>query len=53
LEHERNMILLESHEGITEGKYVGKYIVQKVFHVGLWWTIVHEDAKEYFQKCDV
>jgi hypothetical protein len=27
--------------------------MQKVLHAGLWWPIVHKDAKEYFHKCDV
>jgi hypothetical protein len=27
--------------------------VKKVLHAILWWTIVHNDSKEYFQKCDV
>jgi hypothetical protein len=53
LEYERHEILVEYHEGIVGGKYVGKYIMHKVLHTGLWWPIVHKDAKEYFQKCDV
>jgi hypothetical protein len=53
LEHERPRILVESHEGIAGGHYAGKYIAQKVLHTGLWWSSVHRDSKEYFQKCDV
>jgi hypothetical protein len=53
LEHERPRILAESHEGIAGRHYVGKDIVQKVLHVGLWWSIVHRDSKDYFQRCDV
>jgi hypothetical protein len=32
LEHERPIILVESHEGITGGYYVGKANEKKVFH---------------------
>jgi hypothetical protein len=53
LEHERPRILAKTHEGIDRGKYVGKYTTQKVLHAILWWPIVHIDAKEYYQKCDV
>ena len=53
LEHERSRILVEYHEGIVGGNYAGKDTAQKVLHVRLWWPIVHKDAKEYFQQCDV
>jgi hypothetical protein len=47
LEHERPIILAESHEGIDGGHYAGKYTMHKVLRVGLWWPIVHKEAKEY------
>jgi hypothetical protein len=53
LEHERPRILAEAHEGITGGHYAGKDIVQKVLRAGLWWSTVHRDSKDYFQRCDV
>jgi hypothetical protein len=53
LEHERSRILVEYHEGIVGGNYAGKATAQKVLHARLWWPIVHKDAKEYFQQCDV
>jgi hypothetical protein len=53
LEHERPMVLAESHEGIAGGHYVGKDTMQKVLHIGLWWPTVHKYEKEYFQNCDV
>jgi hypothetical protein len=53
LEHERDIILVESHEGIAGGHYSGKSITQNLLRVGLWWKIVHKDAKKYCQKCDV
>ena len=46
------MILEESHEGIAGGHYVGKEIVQKVLRAGLWWPMLHRDAKEYTKACD-
>ena len=53
LEHERRRILEEVHAGIARGHYVGKATVQKVLIVGLWWPIVHKDAKEFCRSCDV
>jgi hypothetical protein len=53
LEHENPRILTEAHEGIVGGNYVGKDIAQKVLHEGLWWPIIHRDAKEYFHRCNV
>jgi hypothetical protein len=52
LEHERPRVLAESHEGIAGGNYVGKATMQKVLHIGLWWSTIHRDSKEYYQKCD-
>jgi hypothetical protein len=48
LEHERPGILAEAHEGIPRGNYAGKSTTQKVLCVGLWWSTIHGDAKEYF-----
>jgi hypothetical protein len=53
MEHERPMVLTEAHEGIAGGHYVGKSTTHKVLCASLWWSIVHKDAKEYFQNCDV
>jgi hypothetical protein len=53
MEIERPMILEESHEGIVGGHYVGKETVQKVLQVGLWWPMLHRDAKKYARACDV
>jgi hypothetical protein len=53
LEHEQPKVLAEAHEGIVGGHYVGKATTYKVLHAGLWWPIVHKDAKEDYQNCDV
>ena len=53
LEHEQPQILVEAHEGIAGGHYAGKDTMKKVLCAILWWPIVHRDAKEYCQKCDV
>jgi hypothetical protein len=53
IEHERPRILVEAHEGIYREHYRGKDIVQKVLCAGLWWSTIHRDEKDYFQKCDV
>jgi hypothetical protein len=46
-EHERPIILVETHEGIVGGHYVEKPTKHKILHTGLWWQTVHKDAKEY------
>jgi hypothetical protein len=53
LEHEIPRILAEAHEGRAGGHYAGKDITQKVLHVGLWWSTIHRDSKEYCQRCVV
>jgi hypothetical protein len=53
MEAEFPMILEEAHEGIAGGHYVGKEIVQKVLRAGLWWPMLHRDAKKYSRACDV
>ena len=53
LEHERRRILEEAHAGITRGHYAGKATSQKVLITGIWWPIVHKDAKELSRRCDV
>jgi hypothetical protein len=46
MEHERNIISEESHEGIVGGHYAGKSTTQKVLCTRLWWPIVQKDTKE-------
>ena len=53
MEHELSMVLAEAHEDIDGGHYAGKPTTQKVLCTRLWWPIVHKDAKEYCQTCDV
>ena len=45
--------MVEKHEGITEGHYVGKETMQKVLRASLWWSTLHKDAKEYYKSCNV
>jgi hypothetical protein len=44
LEHERHMILSDSHGGFVGGHYGGKVIAQNIFHAGLWWPTLHKDV---------
>jgi hypothetical protein len=54
LEHEISMILeLEEHDNIVGGHYAGKETTQIIFSIGIWWSTLHKDTKEYFQSCDV
>jgi hypothetical protein len=53
MEADRPLILVEDHEGITGGHYVGKETAQKVMRAGLWWPTLHRDAIDYSRVCDV
>jgi len=53
VEHERPMILTDAHVGIAGGHYVGKAIALRILCTWIWWPTLHNDAKEYFQECDV
>jgi hypothetical protein len=53
MEIERPLILIEAHEGITRGHYVGKATAQNLLRAGLWWPTLHKDAKDYAIACDV
>ena len=52
LEHERQAILIEAHEGIAGGHYAGKEMTQKILLAGLWWPTVHSDSQDYCRACD-
>lgn len=51
--HERWRILIEAHGGFAGGNYERKSTVQKILRARLWWPTIHNDAKEFFQACDV
>jgi hypothetical protein len=53
MEAEKSLILAEAHEGIAGGHYIGKETTQKVLTYGLWWPILHRDAKDYYRAYDV
>jgi hypothetical protein len=47
------MILYEAHEGIARGHNIGKEMMHKVLHAGLWWSSIFADAKEYCKQCNI
>jgi hypothetical protein len=47
------IILEEAHNGISRGHYVGKTMLHKILCTGLWWPMIHKDAKEYCQSYDI
>jgi hypothetical protein len=47
------MILTKEHDGIVGGHYAEKTTTQKILHPGLWWSILHEYAKEQFQNRNI
>ena len=53
LEHQRPMILNESHVGVIGGHYAGKYIVRKIIQEGFWWPTLHTNDQYYCRGCDI
>ena len=52
LEHERHSILVEAHDGVVGGHYVGKETMQNILRAGLWWPTLHSDSHDYRKACD-
>lgn len=53
LEHERPMIFTKVNEWIAGGNYAGKATAQNILCVGIRRPTIHNDAKEYYQACNV
>ena len=53
LDHEREDILWECHNGVAGGHVGVKPTARKIIHAGLWWPIVHKYSMEYVKKCYV
>lgn len=53
LEHERSLILLQSHEAVARGCYERKDTKHNILNVGLWWPALLKDAKDFFQNYNV
>ena len=52
LEHEWHAILVEVHEGVAGGPYVGNEMTKKILRSGLWWPTIHHDSHDYCKSCD-
>lgn len=53
MDHEREDILWECHNGVAGGHVGAKPTARKMLQAGLWWPTVHKYIKEYVKKCDV
>ena len=53
LDHEREAILWECHNGVAGGHVGSKTTARKLLQAGLWWPMVHVDNKAFVKKCDV
>lgn len=53
LDHERQEILHESHEGVVGEQCARKEMNKKVLRMGLWWPSLFHDVPHYCQACDV
>ncbi|XP_070681765.1 uncharacterized protein [Malus domestica] len=45
-------ILSSIHEGVYGNHSEGRSLVQKALNAGYYWLTMHQDAKEYVQRCD-
>jgi len=45
LEHERNMILVESYDGVAGGNYEGKVTMKNILCARIWWPTLHKETK--------
>ncbi|KAM2856021.1 hypothetical protein PS2_000432 [Malus domestica] len=45
-------ILSLIHEGICGNHSKGRYLAQKALNAGFYWLTMHQDAKEYVQRCN-
>jgi hypothetical protein len=53
LNHERQDIMWECHNGVVGGHVGGKAIAQKILQAGLWWATLFKDVKEYARSCNI
>jgi hypothetical protein len=53
LDHERQDILWECHNGVVGGHVGGNDTVKKVLQDELWWATLFKDEKVYSRSCDV
>jgi hypothetical protein len=53
LNHKRQYIWWECHNGVAGGHVGGKSTTQKVLQVVLWLDTLFRDAKEYVRFCDI
>lgn len=53
LQHEREGIMREAHEGTMGGNYARKMAAHKIMHVGLWRLAIFRDTKEYCKAYDI
>jgi hypothetical protein len=47
------MTLVESHDGIAGGHYIGKKISQKILCARIWCSTPHKYVKEYYHRCNI
>ena len=45
--------MMDVHEGLVGGHYVGKSTAPKIMRTRLWWPTIFRDTKDYYNSCDV
>lgn len=49
LQHERQAIVKDAHEGLVGGHYACKVTMHKIMCVGLWWKAIFHDTKNWYK----
>ncbi len=50
---EASKVLEEFHEGLVAGHYGNNTIKKKIMSTSYWWLIIHKDAIDLCQRCDI
>lgn len=53
LDHEKIGIMQEAHSGSAGGHFQDDTTTKKVLKVGLWWSTMQKDIREFIRKCDI
>ena len=53
LQHEREYIMRDVHQGLVGGNYARKATTHKIMCIGFWWLTIFHNTKYYCNSCDI
>jgi hypothetical protein len=48
-----SQVLIELHDGLKGGHFIGEMTINKVLRVGYYWPTLFKDAHDYAQKYQI